>query len=226
MKSFWFTFIALVVFCLFMQFENNLSGSSKRNNYTGEFLIPGTIKNNIQSGDIILRNGKGFISDVFRQFSLKDKSYSHAGIISVEQDKIFVYHIIGGENRMAEVRGQKPEDEIMNGELLRKELLEAFCNSKENNAYAIYRYDLSKKAKENIITNLHSMYGKKIVFDSHFDLATDTALYCSELVYKAVTAAAADKNYIPLTIINGNKYIAPDNLYLNPHAALIYSYTY
>jgi hypothetical protein len=226
MKSFWFTFIVAVMFCLFMQPENNLSGSSRRNNYSGEFLIPGTIKNKIQSGDIVLRSGKGFISDVFRQFSLKDKNYSHAGIISVEQNKVFVYHILGEENRRPEVSGQKPEDKIMKGESLRKELLESFCNSKENNAYAIYRYDLSKKAKENIITNLHSMARKKIVFDSYFDLATDAAMYCSELVYKAVTAAAGDKKYIPFTMVEGNKYIAPDNLYLNPHAALIYSYTY
>ncbi|MEP7168319.1 MAG: YiiX/YebB-like N1pC/P60 family cysteine hydrolase [Bacteroidota bacterium] len=226
MKSLRSILSLLIISFLFIHFENALSGNNKENNYADQIFIPATIKNKIQTGDIVLRNGKGFISDVFRQFSLKDKSYSHAGIISIEDDKIFVYHILQGMEQKSEVSGQKSKDAGINESYLRKELLESFCNSNNNSAYAIYRYDLSKNAKEKIIDKLESFSKKKIIFDSHFDLDTDSAMYCTELVYKAIEAASENEHYLPYSIVEGNKYIAPDNLYLNPHAALIYSRDY
>ena len=212
MKAFRVLVAGGVLLFLFSGHENSLSGNSKSKNNFEKTFSAETIKNKIQTGDIILRSGKGFISDVFRQFSLEDKRFSHAGIVSVEQNRIFVYHILGDERRQ--------------GSQVRKDLLDSFCNVKENNSFAVYRYDLTTNKKKNMVTNLKLFSEKKIKFDSHFDLATDSAMYCTELVYKAVEAATGNLQYLPCTIINGNKYIAPDNLYMNGHSKLIYSYIY
>jgi hypothetical protein len=209
MKTFRVILLILVILLCIIQHENSLSGSRKKDNYSKEIFISEEIQNKMQSGDVILRNGKGFISDVFRQFSLKDKSYSHAGIVSIEQKKVYVYHILGGEES--------------NEKSLRKELLASFCNFSQNDAVAVYRYDLSPHIKDNIIGKLQSLSRKKITFDSHFDLKTDSAMYCTELIYKVVTVASGNNKYFPTTFIDGNEYIAPDNLYLNGHASLIFT---
>ena len=211
MKSLRLIFITGIFFFLFIQQEKSVSGNG-RGSSNVQFFLHRSIKDRFQSGDIILRNGKGFISDVFRQFSLEDKKYSHAGIINVEENKIFVYHILGGETKK---RMQ-----------IRKELLDYFCTPEDNNSFAVYRYDLSGEEKKSMLKNLQLLASKKIVFDPHFDLATDSAMYCTELVYKVVEAAAHTKKYLPYTFASGNKYIAPDNLYMNPHSKLIYSCTY
>jgi permuted papain-like amidase YaeF/Yiix C92 family enzyme len=212
MKTFVLTLIASVVFFVFMQYEKSVSGNSIRNNCNRGCPIHASVKIKLQSGDVILRSGKGFISDVFRQLSSGDKKYSHAGIISIEEHKVFVYHILGGETKQ--------------GSQIRKELLDSFCAEKNNKAFAVYRYDLANEEKKNMLNNLQLLFSKKITFDPHFDLATDSAMYCTELVYKVVEAAVHDKKYLPYTFAEGNKYIALDNLYMNPHSKLIYSRTY
>src|SRR3954464_10834717 len=51
----------------------------------------------LQTGDLIFRHGRGFISNALMSFSQHEKKYSHAGIISVENNEVYVYHCIGGE---------------------------------------------------------------------------------------------------------------------------------
>src|SRR6185436_6747015 len=213
MKSYRVILFLIAILFLFTQYENRSSGINYRNSYSKKIFIPAFVRNKLASGDIILRSGKGFISDVFKQFSLKDKTYSHAGIVSIEKDGIFVYHILGEEQ----------EDGRINSGSLKKDLLETFCNPDENRSYAVYRYDLSALSKEKMINRLKTASEEKIIFDSQFDLASDSAMYCTELIYKVVTSASADKDYIPVTIVDEKKYIAPYNLYLNRHATFVYS---
>src|SRR5689334_9587573 len=68
--------------------------------------------NSVESGDVVFRLGHGFISESMRKFSLKDPRYSHAGIISIENGKPVVYHLLGGESSVS---------------ILQKESLEKFC---------------------------------------------------------------------------------------------------
>ncbi|MEO5570258.1 MAG: YiiX/YebB-like N1pC/P60 family cysteine hydrolase [Bacteroidia bacterium] len=208
MKSFLIILITAVVFLLPLLYKKSLSRNAAVTSSKERNVIPELTKCKFQNGDIILRSGKGFISDVFRQFSLHDKKYSHAGIISIEQNKIFVYHITGGKSNH--------ENE------LKKELIDSFCNEKENTSFGVYRYDFTAVEKERMVTNMQTFSKKKIVFDSHFDLATDTAMYCTELVYKVVEAATGNRQFLRCTIVDGTKFIAPDNLYLNQHAKMIY----
>ena len=54
-------------------------------------------QNNIRNGDIITRVGNDFTSECLRKINVREKTWSHCGIASIEHDSIFVYHSLGGE---------------------------------------------------------------------------------------------------------------------------------
>ena len=83
----------------------------------------------IKQGDLIVRTGKDFTSEMMRLLSAKDKTYSHCGIASIEHDSLFVYHAIGGE--------WNPDQK------LRRDPFEIFCNPYENRGFGIFRYKLT-----------------------------------------------------------------------------------
>ena len=210
-KNYFLLLTVSFLFLLFLWNRNELLGSESKNVFHNQRFLH-SIENKFQTGDIILRSGKGFISHFFRELSLNDKKFSHAGIIYIEGNKIFVYHILGGKPGIANE--------------LRKEPLETFCNRNENNGFAVYRYDLSSDKKSEMIKMTEKLFSSKIKFDTHFDLSTDSEMYCTELVYKIVNTASGKNNYLPFTIVNSNKFIAPDNLYWNNHATLVISVDY
>ncbi len=165
----------------------------------------------LREGDVVLRRGKGIISESLRHFSLQDPSYSHAGILVREQDRWMVVHAIGGEDN--------PTDK------LKKESLAAFCRSDLSSAMGIIRLDLTPADRVRLKRIVERTLEAGPYFDSDFDLASDDRLYCTEFVYKAVLAATGDRKFLPLTRLSGREYVACDNLYLNEHARIIYSYS-
>lgn len=165
-----------------------------------------------RSGDLIFRHGRGAISEALKLFSRHDAAYSHAGIISIENKKVFVYHAIGGE--------ENPTNH------LRKDPLELFCNPNNVHSFGMYRLDLDND-KFRKVDSLASVYFRKgLEFDTKFDLNTDDKMYCSEFVYKVILKVTGDKNYLPLSAVSGMKYVACDDLYLNPHCSCLYRYQY
>lgn len=164
------------------------------------------------SGDLIVRHGKGFISDAFRQFSLKDPQYSHAGFISVEDSLVYVYHVIGGE--------ENPSAR------LRKDLLTDFCNSGCASSFGLFRYTLTDEELTKIDSLVKNYHLAGLEFDTKLDLQTDDKMYCSEFVYKILKMAITNKNIITLSTVSGKSYVAIDNLYLNAYCNVIYKYSY
>ncbi len=166
-----------------------------------------TNEKKVAQGDLIMRTGRDFTSETMRQLSITDKTYSHCGIASIEHDSIFVYHSIGGE--------WNPDQK------LRRDAFKIFCNPFENRGFGIYRYRMSSEENENLINIVKKFYKQEIMFDMQFDLASDERMYCSEFVYKAVIKAFGNKISLPTTTLNKIKFIAPDNLYLNPNCTEI-----
>lgn len=149
----------------------------------------------VQSGDLVLRTGRDYTSEVMRKLSLHDKTYSHCGIASIENDSVFVYHSIGGE--------WNPDQK------LRRDLFAVFCNPFENRGFGIYRYTFNKKQKEKVLRNVHQFYKKEVMFDMQFNLDSDDRMYCSEFVYKAMKPVQKLKT----TTINHITFVAVDNLF-------------
>ncbi|HSQ43672.1 MAG TPA: hypothetical protein VLM16_01670 [Ginsengibacter sp.] len=161
----------------------------------------------VKTGDLVVRTGKDFTSETMRLLSTKDKTYSHCGIASIEHDSLFVYHSIGGE--------WNPDEK------LRRDPFEMFCNPYENRGFGIFRYKITPVEKTALVHVIHKLYNKKIMFDMQFNLATDDRMYCSEFVFKAIEQASNNKIILPTTTINKIKFIALDNLFINPFCTQI-----
>lgn len=171
-----------------------------------KFVMPAT---QFKTGDMILREGKSFISQVLSSFSKTDKHFSHAGLILIKNGQTFVCHILAAEG----TRSNK----------IRLETIESFCNPAENSSFAIFRSNVDENKVDSVLmVYLH----KKITFDNDFDLNSDDKMYCTELVYKTLTIANQNKKFIDLSHGIDKDYVACDNLYLNPATHLIYSHNY
>ena len=166
----------------------------------------------LKSGDLIFRHGRGAISKALMLFSRHEAKYSHAGIISIQNNKVYVYHAIGGEENISNK--------------LRKDPIEVFCNPNDIYSFGIYRLDLDNKMLRKVDSLANNYYKQELEFDTRFDIQTDDKMYCSEFVYKTILQATGDKNYLPLSASSGISYVACDDLYLNVHCRNLYSYSY
>lgn len=156
----------------------------------------------VMQGDIIMRTGRDFTSETMRNLCTNDKTYSHCGIASFENDSLFVYHAIGGE--------WNPDQK------LRRDPFDFFCNPFENRGFGIFRYKLTPGENQRLIGLVHKFYGEGIMFDMRFDLASDDRMYCTEFVYKLIEGASKNKISLSTTTLNHVRFVAPDNLFINP----------
>ena len=159
------------------------------------------VKPMIHQGDMILRTGNDFTSESLRQLSFTDKTYSHCGIASIENDTLFVYHSLGGE--------WNPDEK------LRRDPLELFCNPEENRGFGIFSFKFTPLQINKLDSIVKAWYSKGLMFDMKFDLATNDRMYCAEFVSKAITAATDNQIIFSTTKINKFEFVAVDNLFLN-----------
>src|SRR5205823_1030742 len=101
-----------------------------------------------------------------------NKTYSHSGIVVIEDGKPYVYHSIGGEDNPDAV--------------LRRDPASFFFSPLNNFGFGIARYDMADSTIGKLKGIVKQYYKEKIKFDLDFDLKTDDRLYCAEFVYKAV----------------------------------------
>lgn len=161
----------------------------------------------VRSGDIIFRNGKDEASAAARRFNKIDKTYSHAGIIEIEKDTIFVYHALGG--------AYNPSQQLM------RQTLQQFCNPEEIDKFAVYRYPLSDLQRRRLKVIVNYYYGIKLAFDMFFNFYTDDKMYCSEFVFKSLNRASNDSLKFLLHLSAEPLYVSIDDLYLNKAATKV-----
>lgn len=158
------------------------------------FIMPDS---EFRTGDVILRSGKGLVSDMFRKFNLSGAPWSHAGILVRKNDQWLVYHIIGNAG--------DPNHRI------KSETISSFCHSAYNTGFALYRNSQTVPDTTLILHYLDSLRNSGVTFDHQFNLNDDQKLYCTELVYKTLRRAGFDS--IPVSVLNGQHYVAADDLY-------------
>lgn len=166
-----------------------------------------SVINLLHTGDVVLRSGRGPDSYLLMKLNQKDRTWSHCGIVIVENGYPFVYHSIGGEDNPAMT--------------LRRDSAALFFTTRYNYGIGVVRYDCDSSHCERLTEVVHDYYRRAPLFDMSFDLATADKLYCSEFVYRALTQAMADTAYIPTSFAMGKKYVGVDDLFLNQHARLI-----
>ncbi len=162
----------------------------------------------LRTGYLVLRMGLGADSRILAQMNRRNKSYSHCGIVMVENGYPFVYHSIGGEDN--------PD------ERLRRDSAQFFFSPLHNTALAVVKYDLGTEQLAELKKTVHGYYRSRPKFDMKFDLKTDDALYCAEFVYKAVNKAVGDTNYLKTTVVAGYRFVGVDDLFVNPHTHMVW----
>jgi hypothetical protein len=174
-----------------------------------ETPVPGTDSclRILRQGDILLRTGNDEISTVFRHLNTRNQTYSHAGLVMIEEGRPVVYHCIGGADNP--------------GGRLRRDEITSFINPRHNLGWGIVRLDLDSAMQASLKTVVTGLYSQGIRFDDDFDLASDERLYCTEFVYKSLIRASGDTAYLPVTVSNNSRYIAVDDLFNNKHAQTI-----
>lgn len=166
----------------------------------------------VRDGDLVLRSGSDAISGLFKKVNTRDKTYSHAGIVFIENGCPMVYNLMGS--------AEEPEA------LLRRDSLAHFISPYDNTGYGVYRYKLNKGQVDKLHDLSVRYFKEKRRFDPHFDLATDSSLYCTEFVYKALIEVTGDKKYFETTQTADFSFVSVDNLFLKKGVKLICKIVY
>lgn len=167
----------------------------------------------LRTGDLIVRLGRGFVSDALLSFSTKNPEYSHSGILEVENNgKVYVYHAIGGEENVSNKA--------------KKERIELFCHPSAVHKFAIFRYDLPDSVLQDFVGRMRGYYDAGMEFDLDFDMNTLDKMYCSEMIYYAMDSAMKGNSFLQLSHVLEKPYMAIDDLYLNDYASPIFKYDY
>ena len=185
----------------------------------------------LKEGDLVLRNGNAFSSQLIRNFSKTDKTYSHCGLVFIENGYPIIYHTLMGD--------ENPDEK------LRTDSLKTFCNSRKNFGFGIYRYELDSLEIARLKKTIQDWYKKGIMFDSLFSLESDDKMYCSEMIRKALQIATdgslvlkttqptkREAEYysfylkLPASQIERMNFVAIDNLFLHPKCRMIKRYEF
>ncbi|OSZ82126.1 hypothetical protein CAP35_02330 [Chitinophagaceae bacterium IBVUCB1] len=160
----------------------------------------------LQHGDVVVRTGNDMTSEMFRQANQTDKTYSHCGIVMIEEGKPYVYHCIGGEDNPNEV--------------LRRDSLSFWASPRNNYGFGIVRYRFTPTQLDSFCAIAKHYYQQKKKFDLDFDLQSDDKLYCAELLYIAINRSMG-KPVIQTTQAMGHDYAAIDNITHNAYCQMI-----
>ncbi len=161
-----------------------------------------TIAKAIKSGDVITRTGSDFTSECLRQINVHDKTWSHCGIASIENDSVFVYHALGGDFN--------PDQSI------KRDYITVFADPVNNRGIGIYRQQLNERQLTQLLNTTHQLYKDKTKFDMDFDLQTDDRMYCAEFVYKAFLWSTNGAVHFDSSTIKDKTFIGVDNIILYP----------
>lgn len=166
----------------------------------------------LRTGDVVLRMGTGTFSRLLADINRRDKSYSHCGITVVENGYPFIYHCLGTETE------SEP--------CIRRDSAARFFSTRTGTAAAIARYRLPDSLLFSLPIVIAQYRKADPIFDTRFSLSSDDSLYCSEFIYKILTTITADTAYIPISSIPQGRFIGTDDLFLNPHAHIVWRGSY
>lgn len=165
-----------------------ISGSGKFDN-ANTSSVPVDFKN----GDLVVRNGRGMISNWFRMLSENDKEYSHAGLVRKTQEGLYVVHM--SQDRSG----------------IYKEKFSDFINESVCTSYAVYRYDISVKQNDAIASQMDQDLSDKISFDTKFNLDSLPPFYCTEWISNRISKLTGYR--FKLSGTSDYAYIGVDDLY-------------
>jgi Permuted papain-like amidase enzyme, YaeF/YiiX, C92 family len=166
------------------------------------YLQIAAAKEKILTGDLIVRTGNDFTSESLRSLNQRNKTYSHCGIASIENDTLFVYHALGGEFN--------PDQQIC------RDRFEFFADPITNRGIGVYRYQLAEADIRNLMITVKKLKVLGVTFDMKFDLQTNDKMYCAEFVYKSYLMGTNGKLQFSTSRLGDFTFIGVDDLFLQP----------
>ena len=164
----------------------------------------------METGDIIFRRVDGPTSQ-FIDLVDDQANYSHVGIVIVtDTGDVLIINVVPGEDSLSVVQAE-PFATFLEPAL----------------SFAIFRLHWEAGVDGAIAADwAYSLVGK-ISFDIKFDLETDDELYCTELVWKAYSAAGIDLvggsfDELSFPFLDGNQYILPSRLMSSDYLYQLY----
>src|ERR1051326_1163247 len=131
----------------------------------------------LHSGDIIFRRGVSIESQAVIAMD-GASTFSHVGIVLRQRDAVLVVHVVPGEG---------------GADTTKIEPIEDFLRSDRASAARAYRVISENPSQIERAVEIAKDYAQRqIPFDKNFDLTSDDALYCTELVWRAYQKAGLD----------------------------------
>ena len=169
------------------------------------------MKKMIRNGDLVTRTGNDFTSESLRSLNQKNKTYSHCGIVSIEQDSVFVYHAVGGEFN--------PDQKLM------RESFEEFSEPYNNRGIGLFRFSISEKEIISMTDTAKMFYKNGLMFDLDFDLTSNDRMYCAEFVSKTYQKASLSLVF-STSHIGKFDFVGVDDIFLHPDCRKIAAVVY
>ncbi len=140
-------------------------------------------KSRLKEGDIILRQGYGFVSNSIVKLLSEDIPLSHVGIIvNNERQEFSVIHSLS--QRVSDKDG------------IQQESLEMFVRNSRPGSLVVVRYKpaaSNTQLQQSISFSATSYLEQNIPFDYGFDLDDASKFYCSELVARVLSDVFGQK---------------------------------
>lgn len=153
----------------------------------------------LENGDLVCRLGKGYFSNIFKEYASKDKLYSHIGIIINKKNTLYVIHSEASE--LTGVGGIKIEK------------LSEFLN--EIDEFSFYRLKVDSIKKIKIVTKSKYYLENKLKFDLDFNSFDDNEMYCTEFIAKCINYGLEKEIVRPTVKLNSKLYYGLDDMYKN-----------
>lgn len=160
---------------------------------------------NLVSGDLVCRLGEGYFSSYFQKFASLEKKFSHIGMVSKENDTLFVYH--------------SEASEFTGIGFVKRESLTSFLNGIKT--FDFYKMNFNDSINAQIVKQVKQYYSLKVPFDVDFDSSNDEKLYCTELIATSINKTLKDSVIKPTITLNKRKLFALDDIYLNENVKKI-----
>lgn len=156
-------------------------------------------------GDVVFKADGGVWGRLADSFSDDGEGYGHVGIVSAAADGALRVIHAGGDPLSREGRVQETP-------------LTDFLGAAK--IAALYRPVLAGEALDRALAFAGEAAARSAPFDSDFSLDTEDRLYCTELVWRALSAATGEDAVPRKSERRGKVYVALDDLQQSPRLKL------
>jgi hypothetical protein len=165
---------------------------------------------NLENGDIIIKRGKGFVSNMIVKYLKEDIPISHCGIIIVENESVYIIHSVAKEISARDGIQTASIDDFLN-------------DSYKESLFIVRPHFHDSVIKANYLAKAKAYLQLKIPFDYDFNLEDESKIYCSELIYCCYDKD--DRTEIFKTkLVNGQKVVLFNSFLNDRHFEIIDKY--